>query len=58
MEKETAMGILVWFFGNFLAVLSILKYLAFSHHAGVLAAIFLMECVRARRNHKTLTSSV
>lgn len=52
------MGILVWFFGNFLAVLSILKYLALSHHVGVLAAIFLMECVRARRNHKTLASSV
>ena len=52
------MGLLVWFFGNFLAVLSILKYLAFSHHVGVIAAIFLMECVRARRSHKTLVSSV
>lgn len=50
------MSILVWFFGNFLTVLSILKYLAFSHHVGVLAAIFLVECVRARRNHRTLAS--
>lgn len=43
------MGILVWFFGNFLAVLSILKYLALSHHVGVLAAIFLMECAETTR---------
>lgn len=50
------MGIIIWFFGNFLAVLSILKYLAFSHHVGVIAAIFLMECARAYRNHRTLAS--
>lgn len=50
------MGILVWFFGNFLAVLSILKYLALSHHVGLIVLMLVMEYVQARRNHKTLAS--
>lgn len=50
------MGIIIWFFGNFLTVLSILKYLALSHHVGLIVLMFVMEYVQARRNHSTLTS--
>ena len=50
------MGILVWFFGNFLTVLSILKHLAFSHHVGLLVLMLAMEYVQARRKHDTLAS--